>query len=75
MTVCALEYQSLREILGATAAAAELSQHEGYSWIYAQILADPGWFASFLKRHGLQVPTEPPIPRRYFGEEWWTRIT
>jgi len=75
MTVCALEHQSLREILGATAAATELSQHEGYSWIYAQILADPGWFASFLKRHSLQVPTEPPIPRRYCGEEWWTRIT
>jgi hypothetical protein len=52
-----------------------LSQHEGYSWIYAHILADPGWFAGFIKRHRFQVPAEPPIPRRYCGEEWWTKIT
>jgi hypothetical protein len=50
-------------------AAAELRQHAGYSWIYDQILASPDWFAGFLRRHGLQVPRQPPVPRRYFGEQ------
>jgi hypothetical protein len=69
MSVCALEYQSLAEILGTPAASGELKQHEGYSWIYGQILADPAWFAAFLERHGLQVPAAPPVPRRYIGGE------
>jgi hypothetical protein len=48
LSVCALEYRSLAGILGPAAAAAELRQHAGYSWIYGQILASPGWFpASF----------------------------
>jgi len=72
MSVCALEYHSLSEILGRSAAAAELRQHAGYSWIYGQILADPGWFSGFLRRHGLGVPAQPPIPRRYVGEAWWS---
>jgi hypothetical protein len=71
LSTCALEYQSLSEILGSAAAADELGQHTGYSWIYSQILADPGWFAGFLARHGLQVPGEPPLPRRCFGEMPW----
>lgn len=71
VSVCALEYQSLGEILGPSAAEAELSQHAGYSWIYGQVLASPGWFAGFLQRHGLRLPGQPPIPRRYFGEAWW----
>jgi hypothetical protein len=71
LAVCALEYQSLGVLIGPRAAGAELRQHEGYSWIYAQILADPGWFASFLGRHGLEVPAEPPVPRRYYGPDWW----
>jgi hypothetical protein len=62
MSVCALEYHSLGEILGPSAAAAELREHAGYSWIYGQILANPGWFSSFLHRHGLQVPAQPPVP-------------
>jgi len=74
MSVCALEYQSLSEILGPGAAAAELRQHSQYSWVYGQILADPGWFTGFLRRHGLHVPRQPPVPRRYVGEEWWTKI-
>jgi len=68
MSICALEYHSLSEILGPPAAAAELRQHAGYSWIYGQILASPGWFSGFLHRHGLQVPAEPPVPRRCFSE-------
>ncbi len=68
LSVCALEYHSLAGLLGPAAAAAELSQHAGYSWIYGQILADPGWFSGFLRRHGLQVPSQPPVPRRYFGD-------
>ncbi|HET7014337.1 MAG TPA: hypothetical protein VFI65_10525 [Streptosporangiaceae bacterium] len=72
MSVCALEYFSLVEVLGRSAAAAELRQHAVYSWIYAQILADPDWFAGFLDRHGLRVPTRAPVPRRYVGDPWWT---
>lgn len=71
VSVCAMEYLSLAEILGPAAAAAELAQHSGYSWIYGQVLADPGWFSGFLDRYGLRVPAEPPVPRRYFGEPWW----
>jgi hypothetical protein len=71
MSVCALEYRSLSEILGPPAAAAELREHAGYSWIYGQILANPGWFSSFLHRHGLQVPAQPPVPRRCFSETRW----
>ncbi len=71
MSVCALEYRSLAEVIGRAAAAAELRRHRNYSWIYGQILADPGWFEAFLDRHGLRVPDPPPVPRRYIGEEWW----
>jgi hypothetical protein len=74
MTVCALEYQGLCEVLGADAAAAELRQQKHYSWMYEQILADPGWFAAFLDGHGIAVPAEPPVPRRYCGEDWWTSL-
>jgi hypothetical protein len=75
MSVCALEYHSLSEFLGPSAAAAELRQHTGYSWIYGQILASPDRFSSFLHRHRLQVPEHPPVPRRYFGETWWASDT
>ncbi len=68
MSVCALEYHSLRELLGPSAAAAELRQHAGYAWIYGQILASPGWFSGFLHRHDLQVPDQPPVPRRCFSQ-------
>jgi hypothetical protein len=44
-SVCALEYVSLAEILGAQAAAAELRLHDTYSWIYEQIhLVDSTWW-------------------------------
>jgi hypothetical protein len=71
MSVCALEYQSLSELLDPSAAAAELRQHAGYSWIYGQILTSPGWFSGFLRRHGLRVPEQPPVPRRHVGQPWW----
>jgi hypothetical protein len=71
MSTCALEYRSLSELLGPSAAAAELRQHAGYSWIYGQILGSPDWFSGFLDRHGLRVPEQPPVPRRCFGEPWW----
>lgn len=74
LSVCALEYQSLAEVLGVAAAEAELRQHKVYGWMYERILADPGWFADFLDRHGLRVPAETPVPRRYCGEEWWTNL-
>jgi hypothetical protein len=73
LSVCALEYHSLSELLGPSAAAAELRQHTGYSWIYGEILARPDWFAGFLHRHGLRVPEQPPVPRRFVGEPWWVR--
>jgi hypothetical protein len=72
LSVCALEYQSLAELLGPSAAAAELRQHTGYAWIYGQILAAPDWFSGFLRRHGLRVPEHPSIPQRYFGAAWWS---
>jgi hypothetical protein len=68
LSVCALEYLSLAGILDPGSAAAELRQHQGYSWIYGQILASPSWFSGLLRRHGLQVPPQSPVPRRYFGE-------
>src|ERR1700677_2964457 len=71
LSVCALEYQSLAQILGVAAAEAELRRHEGYSWIYEQILAEPDWFSGLLRSHGLEVPTRPPVPRRYFGDPGW----
>lgn len=71
MSICALEYASLRGLLGRDAATAELAQHRAYGWVYEQILADPAWFAGYLARHGLGVPEQPPVPRRYFGEAWW----
>src|ERR1700691_5580616 len=74
LIVCTLEYQSLAELLGEEAAAAELRQHNGYSWIYDQILAEPRWFADFLIRHDVAVPEQPPVPRRYCGEDWWKDI-
>jgi hypothetical protein len=74
LSVCALEYQSLCELLGPEAAAGELRQQKHYSWMYEQILTDPGWFAAFLDRHGITVPAEPPVPRRYCGEDWWTSL-
>ena len=74
MSVCALEFQSLTEIIGRPAAEAELAQHLHYSWLYGEILADPAWFSGYLRRHGLRAPDQPPVPRRYFGEAWWTEI-
>lgn len=71
LSVCALEYHSLSEIIGPPAAADELRQHAGYSWIYGQILTSPGWFSGFLHRHGLRVPEQFPVPRRCFSEPWW----
>jgi hypothetical protein len=71
MSVCALEHRSLSELLGPSAAAAELRQHAGYSWIYGQVLASPDWFSGFLHRHGLQVPGQPPVPRRCFSDLQW----
>jgi hypothetical protein len=68
MGVCALEYQSLSLLLGQEAAATELKQRRGYSWVYGQILDDPDWFSGFLHRHGIQVPEQPPVPRRYVGQ-------
>lgn len=75
MSVCALEYFSLVEVLGRPAAEAELRRHASYSWIYRQILADPGWFTGYLERHGLRGPSRPPVPRRYVGDPWWTFVS
>jgi hypothetical protein len=72
MSVCSLEYQSLSMVIGQAAATEELAQHVFYSWIYQQILSDPPWFSDYLQRHGLAVPEQPPVPRRFFGDAWWT---
>jgi hypothetical protein len=74
LSVCALEYASLCEVLGVDAATAELRQHRIYAWMYEQILAEPEWFADLLDRHELRLPSEVPVPRRYYGEEWWTNL-
>jgi len=33
--------------------------------------AEPDWFSSLPRSHGLEVPTQPPVPRRYFGDPGW----
>jgi hypothetical protein len=73
-SVCALEYASLYDLIGAHAAGRTLSEPVNYSWIYGQILGDPDWFADFLRRHGLRAPGQPPVPRRYYGDDWWKII-
>jgi hypothetical protein len=72
LSVCAMEYSSLADLIGPDAAAATLRAQSHYAWIYEQILADPAWFADFLARHGLGTPDAPRVPRRYFGPDWWT---
>jgi hypothetical protein len=71
LVVCALEYQSLTELVGRQAATTELECHRGYSWIYHQVLSDPRWFAGFLAAHQLAVPVAAQVPRRYYGAEVW----
>jgi hypothetical protein len=72
LSVCALEFQSLSEIIGPASAVAEVRELTRYPWIYGQILEDSDWFARFLRRHGLHFPSQPPVPRRYCGAAWWT---
>lgn len=74
LSVCALEYFSLGEVIGTDAATAELAQQRIYAWMYEKILADPAWFADFLDRHEIRMPTEIPVPRRYYGDEWWKTL-
>jgi hypothetical protein len=74
LIVCALEYLSLSDLIGPPAAAVVLAQFKHYSWVYDQILGDPAWFSGLLARHGLHIPVQPPIPRRYLGDDWWTAI-
>jgi hypothetical protein len=74
MGVCALEYQSLSLLLGREAAATELMQHRGYSWIYGQILDDPDWFSGFLHRHASRWLSSRRFPAVTWGNEWWTDI-
>jgi hypothetical protein len=74
LSVCALEYASLCEVLGVDAATAELRQHKIYGWMYERILAEPEWFADLLDRHELRLPSEVPVPRRYYGDEWWKNL-
>jgi hypothetical protein len=75
LIVCALEYLSLSDLLGPPAAAVVLAQLKHYSWVYDQILGDPDWFSALLHRHGVQIPEQPPVPRRYFGDDWWTAVS
>jgi hypothetical protein len=74
LTVCTLEYMAIGELIGTAAAAALLTRQKHYGWMYGKILADPGWFADLLSRHGLAVPDAPPVPRRYYGDDWWSAI-
>ena len=70
MTICALEYQRVSNLLGPAAAAAEFAPRLHYGWVYRQILDDPPWFCGFLDRHDIRVPTQPPVPRRCVNVEW-----
>jgi hypothetical protein len=62
MSVCALEYQSLSKILGPSAVAAARRQHAGYTWIYSQILASPGWFPASCNGMASGCPGSPRSP-------------
>jgi hypothetical protein len=42
--------------------------------VYDQVLGDPGWFFALLREHGVRLPDQPPVPRRYYGDEWWRGI-
>ncbi len=74
LSICALEYASLGEVIGIDAATAELRQQRIYGWMYERILAEPEWFADLLGRHELRLPSKVPVPRRYYGEEWWKNL-
>lgn len=74
LSVCTLEHLAIGELIGPAAAAALLGQQKHYGWMYAKIIADPGWFADLLSRHGLAVPDAPQVPRRYYGNDWWSAI-
>jgi hypothetical protein len=74
ISVCSLEYVSLAEVIGEADAVAVLHGKEHYSWMYEQILADPAWARDLLSRHGLSAPAAPPVPRRYYGPDWWVSI-
>jgi hypothetical protein len=52
------------------AAVAELGPRLHYGWVYRQILDDPARFGSFLDRHDIRVPAQPPVPRRCINIEW-----
>lgn len=71
LSVCALEYQSLCELVGTHAAETELRLHNAYSWVYSEILDAPSWFEEYLCRHDLILPSEPPVPRQYLGDDSW----
>jgi hypothetical protein len=70
MTICALEYQAVSDLLGPAGAAAEFAPRLHYGWVYRQILDDPAWFRSFLDRHDIRVPPQPPVPRRCINVGW-----
>lgn len=55
LVVCALEYQSLIELLGPEAASAVIAAHGVYTWIYATVRHDWAFLAQLLRRHGLVV--------------------
>ncbi len=74
LIVCTLEYMAVGELIGSVAAAALLRRQKHYGWMYGKIIADPGWFADLLGRHGLAVPDAPQVPRRYCGDDWWSAI-
>jgi hypothetical protein len=74
ISVCSLEYVSLAEVIGEADAVAALRGQQHYRWMYEQILADPAWARDLLGRHGLSVPAAPPVPRRYYGPDWWASI-
>lgn len=56
LIVCWLEYQAVREVLGAEQAQDTLRSNAGYRWIYEQVFADTGAIAEIAERHGLRLP-------------------
>lgn len=69
MSTCALEHESLSEILGSPAAADELRQHQGY---FLDLRPDPRR-ARLVFWHPAppRTPGSDGIPRRCFGEMPW----
>ncbi len=60
LLVCALEYASLRELIGEQAARRTIAQFAHYRWVYDTILGEWDFFSNLLQRHHLASDESPP---------------